>query len=175
MKTRVVPASSLDDAEHRRMYAIFRTLYDGTSWDDFLADLSNKTHVILLEAGGQIVGFSNIRLSEAAIDGRVAQILFSGDTAIAREHWGSKALQATFTRFLVNWRLQHWRSRCYWLLISKGYRTYLLMAHNVRHYAPRPGRELDASEQALALAGLGPRLASHWNARRGVLEFGADC
>ena len=49
---------------------------------------------------------------------------------IDKDCWGEKQLQRAFTKFLVRCRLRHpWR-RIYWFLISKGFKTYLLMRNN---------------------------------------------
>ena len=58
---------------------------------------------------------------------------------IAQAYWGQKALQRVFTRYVVGVKLRHPLQRVYWFLITKGYKTYLLLSRYFPEYWPRPG------------------------------------
>lgn len=126
--------------EIRRMYDIFTQYYDNAPLDVFLRDLSRKSGVFLVRRrrDGEIVGFSTVHRFDMQVDGRPAIGVFSGDTLIERAYWGSRALQLAFTRYVFRIRLCNPLTPLYWCLISKGYKTFLLLANNFPRYYPHP-------------------------------------
>ena len=173
---RVVPRASLDAARRREMLGLMHLCYEGVSASRFAADLDAKQFVILLftRATRELVGFSTLRLAEERLAGRVVDLAYSGDTVIHPDHWGSKTLQAAFGRFLFARKLRRpWR-RCLWLLLSGGYKTYLMM---VNHF-PRsfPSRRYQVPpERARFLAEVATRwFGDQYDAARGVVRFEAD-
>ena len=122
----------------RRMYEVFAQYYVNAPLETFLADLSRKSGAFLVRrrSDQQIVGFSTVNRFGMTVEGRPVIGIFSGDTLIERAYWGSRALQLAFTRFVFGIRLRHPRTPIYWCLISKGYKTYLLLANNYPRYYP---------------------------------------
>jgi hypothetical protein len=169
LTSRVVARSSLSNAQRRRMLALMHACYEGVDDARFCADFDAKQFVIVLEdEDQQLQGFSTLLLREEVLDGRVVDLVFSGDTVIDPAHWGSKALQTAFGTFCLQRKLLHPRRRLYWLLLSKGFRTYLLAVN----YFPRtfPKRGVQA---APSLAAFRDRVAtSLWgNAYKPALEL----
>lgn len=125
-----------------RMYQIFTQYYDNVELDVFLRDMSKKTGAFLVTAGDgnarRIVGFSTVTHLDIDIDGRWARGIFSGDTIIEREYWGNRALQRAFVAYIIRQRIANPFRPLYWFLISKGYKTYLLLANNYPRYYPNP-------------------------------------
>jgi hypothetical protein len=128
LNARVRERSSLLESEINDMYALFAQYYDCTTAGLFKADLSEKSHVILLHSKTSLCGFSTLSLTETtAHDALVAgryRVLFSGDTIIHRDHWGDQALAMEFCHFAGTIKAAQPTVPLYWLLISKGYRTY---------------------------------------------------
>lgn len=128
-----------------RMYEIFTGYYDNVALDVFLCDMGKKTGVFIMKAGdgdtGRIVGFSTVTHLDLAVGGRRARGIFSGDTIIEQQFWGSRALQRAFVAYIVRQRLANPFRPLYWFLISKGYKTYLLLANNYPRYYPNPQGE----------------------------------
>ena len=140
LRSRVVAQQSLSDGQRRRLLALMETSYDGIDADRFFADLAAKDFVIVLEdRAGELMGFSTLLLREEQLDGRTVDLVFSGDTVIDAAHWGSKALQTAFGRFCLERKLKHPRRQLYWLLLSKGFRTYLLAVNYFPRTFPKPG------------------------------------
>src|SRR5690606_25075951 len=79
---------------------------------------------------GALAGFSTIQLIEGERQGRRWIVLFSGDTVIDQECWGQKALQQGFVSFIISLKVKQPRRHVYWFLITKGYKTYLLIRKN---------------------------------------------
>lgn len=122
----------------RQMYALYSKYYDRTALDIFLKDLSKKSGVIFVyrKSDDQIVGFSTLQFFDFEVDGKRVRGVFSGDTVVEKEYWGKNALANTFYRRLCIERFKHPFVPFYWFLISKGYKTYLLMTNNFYNYYP---------------------------------------
>jgi hypothetical protein len=118
------------------MYALFAGYYADTSEAAFRADLADKTHAIVLHAGGRIAGFSTITLMESPPAGPRYRTIFSGDTIIDREHWGEQGLALAFCKFAGTLKAQQPDVPLYWFLISKGYRTYRYLHLFSKQYWP---------------------------------------
>jgi hypothetical protein len=152
-------------------YVLFENAYAGTDRQRFERDLREKQRVILLHDRHTRVlkGFSTVQIQRLDRPRR-ATVIFSGDTVIDREYWGQKQLQSAFTKILVGEKLRAPTRRVYWFLISKGYRTYMLLANAFPRAVPRCDRvddpELRSVLQTLALSRFGPA----FDAERGVVR-----
>ena len=122
----------------KQMYDLYASFYENTSLDVFLHDLSKKSGVILLtrKSDDQVVGFSTLTTFDLTVDGRRIRGIFSGDTIIEPAYWGNNALATTFQRRVLIKRFKHPLTPFYWFLISKGYKTYLLLTNNFYNYYP---------------------------------------
>ena len=105
---------------------------------------------LFLSADGELHGFSTIQWLESESGGRRCLTLFSGDTVVDHRCWGQKALQRAFVWNVFRMKLTRPRARVFWFLITKGYKTYLLMQRNfpchpsrLRAFPPDMKRLLD--------------------------------
>jgi len=169
-----IATAALDQRTLADAFALFERSYDGADRVRFLSDLAEKQLVILLRdrETRALKGFSTVLVQELPSP-RPAIVVFSGDTVIDREYWGQKQLQIAFTRLLVSLKLQWPRRRVYWFLISKGYRTYLLLANAFPVAVPRhdrgPDEELEAHLRALA----SERFGAQYDVESGVIRYAA--
>lgn len=138
LSSRYVPLQRLTPADTQQMYAIFSQYYQNTTQQTFLNDLSRKSGVILARTrkSKRIVGFSTLTDFDISVDGKRARGLFSGDTIVEPAYWGARCLHVAFYLQLMRVRLRHPLTPLYWLLISKGYKTYLLLTRNFDAYYP---------------------------------------
>jgi len=178
--SRTVAVPALDEAQARTLFAVFERYYADVTFDRFLADLREKSHVLLFFealAGqprawpGRVIGFSTARRSGlAAVPG--AAFLFSGDTVVDLAWQGGNLLQRAFFLLMLRTKLRHPLRPVYWMLISKGYKTYLLLTHHFpcgfpRHDAPTPPRLQRAMDAYYA-----DRYPGAYDPGRGVIDFG---
>ncbi|RZI86755.1 MAG: hypothetical protein EOP38_00190 [Rubrivivax sp.] len=121
------------------MYELFRSYYDYAPMDVFLSDIEKKSGAFLIRSKSthQLVGFSTLAIYQLQLNGKNVKGLFSGDTIIKKEYWGSRSLQVAFTWKVIWEALKNPFTQQYWLLISKGYKTYLLMSRNFQEFYPR--------------------------------------
>lgn len=126
------PIQGITVTHIKQMYDLYASFYENTALDVFLQDLSKKSGVILVtrKSDEKVVGFSTLTCFDIEVEGRNARGIFSGDTIIEPAYWGNNALAATFHRRVVIERLKKPFTPFYWFLISKGYKTYLLLANN---------------------------------------------
>lgn len=133
------------------MYALFARAYDGTDRVRFETDLAAKRDVLLLrDSAGRIAGFTTLAVfDDTDPEGREIRVVFSGDTLVDPQHWGSNALNFAWIRHIAAIRSEHPDRPLYWLLISKGFRTYRYLATFAVHYVPRRGAPGDPRLEAL--------------------------
>jgi hypothetical protein len=137
LRASIVSVADLRAEDRASMFRLMQKYYDAFTEEAFHADLARKDAVILLRDRGVIQGFSTL-VSLRATDGhKTVYGIFSGDTVIERRYWGQQALQKAFLRYLFREKLRRPLSTLYWLLISKGYKTYLMMANNFAEHFPR--------------------------------------
>lgn len=162
LRRTTVLVSSLTPELKSQMFKLFEKYYDHVSYERFLADLHEKTHVFFFyeKPTQRLVGFSTIfrKALPSIADG---SFLFSGDTVIHEDYWGSKALQKSFFWFILESKLRSPFKPVYWMLMSKGVKTYLMMRKNFKMSFPNR---------------LGPTPGSYQNVLNGfyTLKFPAD-
>jgi hypothetical protein len=173
LRATVVAPHEMDRATRNDAFALFRAHYEGADQERFERDMAGKQRVILLRdrATGVLRGFSTVLYRPVRIRAREAMFVFSGDTVIDRSCWGQKILQSAFATLLFRLKLRHPGRPLYWFLISKGWRTYLLMANAFPRAVPRfdgpEAPELRAALDAVAAE----RFGAEYDAGAGVIRY----
>jgi hypothetical protein len=119
------------------MHKVFVQYYHNANLHNFVTDMGKKTGVIILQEKNtkKIIGFSTWTELDITTDGKKSIGIFSGDTVVEKEYWGNKELQKTFVKQLLKTKIKNPQTSVFWLLISKGYKTYLLLTNNFpKHY-----------------------------------------
>ncbi|WP_224247726.1 hypothetical protein [Hyalangium gracile] len=173
LKGAIARREELTEHQRAQMLALMQLCYAGVSAERFAKDLEEKQYVILLSLRrtGELVGFSTLRVAEDRMGGKAVELVFSGDTVIHPDHWGQKELQVQFARFTAWRRLRRPLRPLLWLLLSGGYKTYLLSVNNFPRTIPR--HDWEAPQERVTFM---RQLASRWfgeqyDAERGVLRF----
>lgn len=164
---------TLSDNNIQRMYAIYERYYQNTNIELFKHDLAEKTGVFIIREPiqNQIVGFSTIMERRFDVEGRQTIGFFSGDTIIEEAYWGGRALQRAMLRYVLHFKFRHFFKPVYWLLISKGFKTYLLMANNFEHHFPSADGH-DLHLKPLVHAYSVAFYADYYNQETSLLNFG---
>ncbi len=132
------PIRCLTDRDKERMYQIMLKHYEGVSWDAFLSDMSEKDGILVFRNdNGFVQGFSTYLFMQTGYEGTEIVALFSGDTIIDRDYWGTTTLFNSFGRLLYRLMEESNGKKTYWFLTSKGYRTYLLLPLFFKEFYPR--------------------------------------
>ncbi|MDQ6684578.1 MAG: hypothetical protein M3Z16_05565 [Pseudomonadota bacterium] len=163
--------SELGSDDVAAMYALFDRYYEGGSAEVFAVDLAGKSHVIELRDEADVLcGFSTLAVFSVEHEGRRVRALFSGDTIIDQAHRGEQTLPRAFCRFAGALAASE-PTPLYWLLISKGHRTYRYLHAFARHYFPAPGRATPTPQQALLDVFCRHRFDDHYDAASGLIRL----
>lgn len=172
LQARTVTARSLDATTRGRMFDVFAAAFEQVDQATFEADLRPKSHVILLSdtGDGSLQGFSTIETRVERVAGRRVVTIYSGDTVVTEPYWGQTALQRAFLAYVIRRKLRFPLTPVYWFLITKGYKTYLLLSRNFPEYWPRRDRPTPAWQAAVIGHVARARFPEAWRPDRGVLE-----
>lgn len=165
----------ISESELKEMYDIFEKYYHNTQVRTFKNDLDKKNGAFILreKKTKRIVGFSTILKMKMRINGKRIVGIFSGDTIVEDKYWGKNPLNTIMVKYLVRQLFTHPFVPVYWFLISKGYKTYLLLANNFVHYFPHYKKDhsrlsdvADAYSRYL--------FCDYYNEKKRILDFGRD-
>ena len=170
---KIIPATAVDDGMRDRMWEIFLKYYTGITREAFDKDLSKKNHVIMVCDTGDnsIQGFSTIEIMKHTLNGRKFLAVFSGDTIVEKEYWRQNALHMAFLQYIVKLKLKNPFTPLYWFLISKGYKTYLLLSRNLLRYWPRYDTPTPEWENSMLDYLVREKYPEVWIPEKGVLHF----
>lgn len=160
----------LADAQVGAMYELLARHFDGVTQQQFESDLLEKNWVILVERGDQLVGFSTLLVYETAYEGEPLSVVYSGDTIMAPEAWGTTALPRTWIH-AVNALRPNSAGRYYWLLLTSGFRTYRFLPVFWREFYPRFDQPATECVRGLVDQLAAERFGSQYNPRNGIVRF----
>lgn len=170
LESQTLLVGDLDSNCIDQMQRLMQAHYEGVSEHQFLADLSGKHWVILLRDQGRLCGFSTQVLMDHTAGARRVKILFSGDTIIDKSHWGSMALPIAWGRLMLSLCAAHPEAELYWLLTSKGYKTYRFLPVFFHEFYPRCNTPIPALENALLTSIALARFGGRYDAATGILH-----
>jgi hypothetical protein len=139
LRFEITAPDALDAVQRSAMHALFVRCYDCVNPDAFERDLDSKNAVVLVcDDEGVLRGFSTQAWFDWQHEGEPVRILFSGDTIMEPDHWGSAELARGWCEVAARLLKAEPARRLFWLLISKGYRTYLYLPVFFREFLPSP-------------------------------------
>lgn len=170
---RVVPLGQLTGPDRDRMWAVFSKYYADVTRERFEADLAEKQEVVVLRdaTDGALQGFSTIQVYRREVEGRPFIAVFSGDTVLEEVYWGQTTLQRIFVAYLIRTKLRHPLLPVYWFLISKGYKTYLLLTRNMPTHWPRHDRPTPPFAARVLDLLARDKFGEAWDPEQGILRF----
>lgn len=134
---RVLEVVDIDAALRDEMFALMHRFYFAEK-AAFFRDLSAKTNVVLLEdQTGKLQGFTSVTIFHLEVEARLVKILFSGDTIVHPDFWGSLELPRVWGKFMYETLLNCVDIPLYWFLISSGYKTYRFLPAYFKDFYPR--------------------------------------
>lgn len=153
------------------MFHLLAHHFDGVTPIQFTRDLTEKNWAVLIRRAGQLVGFSTLLVYESSFGGEPVSVVYSGDTIVAPEAWGSSALARGWITAVNQLRERYPRGKYYWLLLTSGFRTYRFLPVFWRAFFPRvdaatPGHVKQLRDH-LAIE----RFGTQYDATRGIVRF----
>lgn len=168
---RFVAREALDTPLKRSMFVLLRSHFVGVDSGTFERDLLQKNWVILLEDHrGVLRGFSTLLVYPEQAGGAAITVVYSGDTIVAREWWGSAALPLTWLRAVREIAPLYGSPEVYWLLLTSGFRTYRFLPVFFRDFLPRRDRT-GAAGAALLTSLATAQFGSRFDPAAGIVRF----
>jgi len=135
---RIERVSVLDRRTQDVMFSLLAGHFIGADRGTFEADLAAKTCAILLEDDeGTLRGFSTMVVYRTMAAGTPRSIVYSGDTIVHRDWWGSPSLARTWVRAVRLLAPEDAREEVFWFLLTSGFRTYRFLPVFFRDFHPR--------------------------------------
>ena len=173
LEYRLVRPGSIGPDDLDRMYALMNENYDCIERDGFEADLRKKQLAgLLVDENRVIQGFSTFSINPGGCGTLQYNVLFSGDTIISVGFRGTQELVRGWCQTVGGILASDPGKPLYWLLISKGDRTYMYLPLFFRQYTPA----FEESRESAALRGIADACArkvfgDDWSPERGTLRF----
>ena len=92
----LLPRGDVSGRQRDEMFALLARHFDGVGREYFERDLAEKNWVVELRREGRLMGFSTLLVKTERLDGEVITAIYSGDTIVAPEAWGSPLLARTW-------------------------------------------------------------------------------
>lgn len=162
--------NELTTGEIEQMFALMNLFYDHMKFETFTKDLHEKqTCIILLDEKKNIKGFSTQKTISLHIDGKYIHGVFSGDTIIHKDNWGSWALFQTFARHFIEESQKY--DDFFWFLISKGYKTYKILPLFYNEFYPNHSTTTPEHINQIINYFGESYYANDFNPKTGVIEY----
>jgi hypothetical protein len=167
-----VPRMDLSAKDIESLFRVFSENFNGATLEIFERDLSNKNWVILLRDAqtNEIEGFSTLALYETTFNHQPLSVVYSGDTIIRRDYWGTPQLPSTWIKTVLE-KSAHLVQPLYWLLISSGYKTYRFLTVFYKEFYPRYDLSTPSDIQFLMEHLARQRFGADYHCDEGVVRF----
>jgi hypothetical protein len=167
----LVARAALRPAQRDGMFALFSRHFDGVTRVQFERDLEDKDWIIEVKRNERLVGFTTLRVTTSHLENAPITAIYSGDTIVSPEAWGTPALARAWIAGVNHLRAAFPGRRCFWLLLTSGFRTYRFLPVFWREFFPRVDRQaptaINTLLNQLAREGYGPL----YDSTAGVVRF----
>ena len=168
---RLVPRADLSAAQKGEMFELLAHHFDGVTPEQFVRDLAEKNLALLLRRGETLVGFSTLLAYTTDFAGASVNVIYSGDTIVTPEAWGTMALPRAWVAGVEALRATLPPVRCFWLLLTSGFRTYRFLPVFWREFFPRCDAPTPSERQRLLDQLAAERFGAQFEVRAGLVRF----
>src|SRR2546421_4072621 len=171
-ETKKVSACSADEKE--TFYRLLCQCFLGVSWHDFMRDFQEKDAVMILRkehSEGEIVGWSTLMVLTLALPTTEIKAVFSGDTVVLPAYRSGIGLGVELSRYFMQTWEQFPQHTVYYILISKGWRTYKIMPFFFKEFFPCYYKPSSPYDKAVMDAFGKKKYPYHYNPATGVVTF----
>lgn len=167
----IVPRDELSAMQKEQMFQLLARCFEGVTQPQFERDLREKNRVILIARDSRLVGFSTLLAYTSSFDQSAVNVIYSGDTIVAPEAWGTTALPRAWVAAVNELRTEMPAGKCYWLLLTSGFRTYRFLPVFWRDFFPRFDRPTPSDQQRLLNQIARERFGAQYDSKSGVVRF----
>ena len=168
---KLVSRADLTNAQRNDMFRLLEQHFSGVSHQQFARDLAEKNLALRLQRDGRLVGFSTLLAYSTRFEGETVNVIYSGDTIVAPEAWGTTALPRAWVAGVEALRATHPPGKCFWLLLTSGFRTYRFLPVFWREFFPRYDRPTPSEMARLLGHVVRERFGSQFNPSTGIVRF----
>ncbi len=169
---RIIDIDDLTSNQYAQMYELMDRYYSNVSENIFEKDLNEKDKVILLteHENSSVCGFST--QVSFCLTGwvRPVRILFSGDTIIDQLYWHSNPLAGLWGKMVLDLMSEYEDHELYWLLLSKGFRTYRYLPVFFNSFYPRYNENTPELMRELITVAVRNKYPTRFDAEKGILN-----
>lgn len=169
--------ADLTSMERAAMFGLLSLEFLGTRRENFIHDLEEKEVVALLRResyDGEIVGFSTLMLLDLPIEGRKVKAVFSGDTTVLPEFRSSSGIGVEVGRYFMKALETFPEHEIYYILISKGWRTYKVLPFFFKSFAPKYDTPTSIRDKAVMDAFGSVKYPKDYDPDRGLIAFSKE-
>jgi len=172
LTSQTLPRSELTQETINEMFKVFSENFEQSSLEIFERDLNNKNWVILIRDNEQnhVQGFSTLALYETDYCGQRISVVYSGDTIIRREYWGTPELPKRWIHTVLE-KSANMAQPVYWLLITSGYKTYRFLTVFYKEFYPCHDRPTPPEIQSLMDHLAKQRFGGEYQRDLGIVRF----
>ncbi len=171
LTSQTIHRTELSPATIEEMFAVFSENFAQSPSEIFHRDLINKDWVILLhDEQCHVQGFSTLALYETDYCGQRISVVYSGDTIIRREYWGTPELPKRWIHTVLE-KSADMAQPVYWLLITSGYKTYRFLTVFYKEFYPCHDRPTPPEIQSLMDYLAQQRFSHEYHRDLGIVRF----
>jgi hypothetical protein len=138
MQVCIKTINNISLAEKRQMLNLHKQYFCNVQQKKFFRDLQEKNWCMLaVDDQNKIQGYSTFQLLTENIGKNEVMILYSGDTLMAKDYWQYNLTAIGFASVWQYLQKEYPHDDLYWLLLSKGYRTYRVLPVFFQQFYPR--------------------------------------
>lgn len=163
--------AALSAAERDEMFDLLTRYFDGVTRSQFDRDLDAKNWVIALRREERLLGFTTLLTRTTHFGGEPITALYSGDTIVAPEAWGTPSLARAWIAGVNRLRADVPHQRCFWLLLTSGFRTYRFLPVFWRDFFPRWDAPTPAATESLRAQLAREGYGKCFDPRTGIVRF----
>lgn len=169
-KVLIKKVNRISSDEIEKMFFLHSEYFANVQLKNFIHDLEEKDWCILItDVAENVKGYSTIQLIDTTFEGREITFLFSGDTLVAKENWHDNLLSGAFGHFMLYLNETYFDKELYWLLISKGFRTYRFLPVYYKEYYPVYNRETPRKVKALMDHICSKKFGASYDSQKGLV------
>jgi hypothetical protein len=167
----IVQRDELTPMQTDEMFQLLAHHFDNVTRAQFDRDLAEKNWVVLIQRDTRLVGFSTLLVYESLFEGESVSIVYSGDTIVAPEAWGTTALARGWITAVNQLRERYPRGKYYWLLLTSGFRTYRFLPVFWREFFPRHDAPMPTGIRRLRNQLATERFGEQYDSLSGIVRF----
>lgn len=171
LNSSVIKVSDLTEQNISTMFELMSGYFDNLKKENFISDLVEKEDILIMRnEKDEIKGFSTLAILDLPVNGETVKLLFSGDSIVHYDYWGDRDATKTWIEYAYQ-KLDSFQEKFYWLLLSKGYKTYKFLPVFFNEFYPRANTQTPEFEQAI-LDNYGyTYYKEFYNKEKGIIEM----